>query len=142
MLKVDNYKRLIAYSSIEHMGLITIGIAVGGIAYFAVILHLIIHSFTKAEYLLPDIPIRQGFQNKTYRRYRWIFQNKPIRWSAGNFTFSCDHGYSAFRFVFHQADDIPVNDCKWLPMARLHHAPFACVYFMGIREEYFSYTVP
>jgi len=49
MLKVDNYKRLIAYSSIEHMGLITIGIAVGGIAYFAVILHLIIHSFTKAS---------------------------------------------------------------------------------------------
>lgn len=49
MLKVDNYKRLIAYSSIEHMGLISIGIAIGGIAYFAVILHLIIHSFTKAS---------------------------------------------------------------------------------------------
>ncbi|NTW31869.1 MAG: hypothetical protein HGB12_04475 [Bacteroidetes bacterium] len=49
MLKVDNYKRLIAYSSIEHMGLISIGIAAGGIAYYAVIFHLIIHSLTKSS---------------------------------------------------------------------------------------------
>lgn len=48
MMKVKNYKRLIAYSSIEHMGLVSIGIGIGGIAFFAVILHLIIHAFTKA----------------------------------------------------------------------------------------------
>ena len=48
ILRVDNYKRLIAYSSIEHMGLVSIGIAAGGIATYAVILHLVIHSLTKA----------------------------------------------------------------------------------------------
>jgi len=64
MLKVDNYKRLIAYSSIEHMGLITIGIAVGGIAYFAVILHLIIHSFTKAGLFYQTSQLVRVFKTK------------------------------------------------------------------------------
>jgi hydrogenase-4 component F len=49
MLKIKHMKRMLAYSSIEHMGLITIGFAVGGIGYFAALLHLIIHSFAKSS---------------------------------------------------------------------------------------------
>ncbi|HBF88569.1 MAG TPA: hypothetical protein DDX39_08000 [Bacteroidales bacterium] len=48
VLKVKNMKRMLAYSSIEHMGLIMLGIAVGGIGYYAAILHLILHSFAKS----------------------------------------------------------------------------------------------
>jgi hydrogenase-4 component F len=80
MLKVDNYKRLIAYSSIEHMGLITIGIAVGGIAYFAVILHLIIHSFTKAGLF---------YQTSQFVR---IFKSKHIEDTGGYFKISPSGG--------------------------------------------------
>jgi hydrogenase-4 component F len=80
MLKVDNYKRLIAYSSIEHMGLITIGIAVGGIAYFAVILHLIIHSFTKASIF---------YQTSQFVR---IFKTKHIDSTGGYFGISPSGG--------------------------------------------------
>lgn len=49
MLKVKHYKRLVAYSSIEHMGLSAIALGTGGIANFAIILHLVLHSFTKAS---------------------------------------------------------------------------------------------
>lgn len=48
MLKVKNFKRMFAYSSVEHMGLIVLGLAAGGIGYYAAILHLILHSFTKS----------------------------------------------------------------------------------------------
>ncbi|WP_069660133.1 proton-conducting transporter transmembrane domain-containing protein [Arcticibacter eurypsychrophilus] len=48
MLKVKNFKRMFAYSSVEHMGLIMLGLAAGGIGYYAAILHLILHSFTKS----------------------------------------------------------------------------------------------
>ncbi|HLZ89334.1 MAG TPA: proton-conducting transporter membrane subunit [Puia sp.] len=48
MLKVKNFKRMFAYSSVEHMGLIVLGLAAGGIGYYAAILHLILHSFAKS----------------------------------------------------------------------------------------------
>jgi hydrogenase-4 component F len=80
MLKVDNYKRLIAYSSIEHMGLISIGIAIGGIAYFAVILHLIIHSFTKASLF---------YQTSQFVR---IYKTKHIEGTGGYFGISPSGG--------------------------------------------------
>lgn len=80
MLKVDNYKRLIAYSSIEHMGLISIGIAIGGIAYFAVILHLIIHSFTKASLF---------YQTSQFVR---VFKSKHIPDTGGYFGISPSGG--------------------------------------------------
>ena len=38
-----------AYSSLENMGIVAIGLGVGGIGYYAVFLHLIFHSFTKAS---------------------------------------------------------------------------------------------
>jgi hydrogenase-4 component F len=80
ILRVDNYKRLIAYSSVEHMGLVTIGIAIGGIAWFAVILHLIIHSFTKAGLF---------YQTSQFVR---IYKTKHIDGTGGYFRISPSGG--------------------------------------------------
>ncbi len=49
LLKVKHLKRMSAYSSIEHMGLTVIGLASGGIGYFAAIFHMVLHSFVKAS---------------------------------------------------------------------------------------------
>jgi hydrogenase-4 component F len=48
LVKVKNLKRLIAYSSIENMGIVAVAIGIGGIAWFAAILHLIYHTLIKA----------------------------------------------------------------------------------------------
>jgi len=48
MLRVRSFKRMFAYSSVEHMGLVTIGMSMGGAGLFGAVLHLILHSFTKA----------------------------------------------------------------------------------------------
>lgn len=47
MLRVKNIKRMMAYSGVEHMGIVMLGIAAGGVGYYAAILHLILHSFAK-----------------------------------------------------------------------------------------------
>jgi hydrogenase-4 component F len=47
MLRVKNIKRMMSYSGVEHMGIVMLGIAAGGIGYYAAILHLILHSFAK-----------------------------------------------------------------------------------------------
>ena len=43
-----SYKRLLAYSSIEHAGIIALGFGFGGIGAFAAILHMIYHSLAKS----------------------------------------------------------------------------------------------
>ncbi|HEY5667787.1 MAG TPA: proton-conducting transporter membrane subunit [Candidatus Saccharimonadales bacterium] len=49
ILTVKNYKRLLAYSSIEHAGIMMLGFGFGGIGPFAALLHMIYHSFIKSS---------------------------------------------------------------------------------------------
>ncbi len=43
-----NYKRLLAYSSIEHAGLMVLGFGFGGVGVFAALLHMLYHALGKA----------------------------------------------------------------------------------------------
>jgi len=72
ILKVKNVKRMLAYSSVEHMGVVMIGIASGGPGYYAAILHLILHSFAK-----PALFFQVG---QVYR----IYKSKSI-YDIGNY---------------------------------------------------------
>ena len=64
LVKVKNFKRLIAYSSIENMGLVAIAIAAGGIAWTAAILHLVIHTFVKSGIFYQMAQIIRVFKTK------------------------------------------------------------------------------
>jgi len=48
MSRQKDVKRLFGYSSIEHMGLITFAFGMGGVASFAGLLHMTVHSLTKS----------------------------------------------------------------------------------------------
>ncbi len=47
IMRVKNFKRMLAYSGVEHMGIVMLGVAAGGTGYYAAILHLVLHSFAK-----------------------------------------------------------------------------------------------
>ncbi|MGB9873418.1 MAG: proton-conducting transporter membrane subunit [Hydrogenobacter sp.] len=47
MLKQSEYKRLFAYSSMENMGFISLGLSVGGFAAFGALLHILFHALSK-----------------------------------------------------------------------------------------------
>lgn len=49
LVRVKNVKRLFAYSSVEHMGVVMLGIAAGGLGIYAGILHLVLHSLVKSS---------------------------------------------------------------------------------------------
>lgn len=61
---IKNYKRMLAYSSIENMGILAIGTALGGVAYYAVVLHLIGHSLAKASFFLTSGNVLELFGTK------------------------------------------------------------------------------
>ncbi|MBB3186860.1 proton-conducting transporter membrane subunit [Microbacter margulisiae] len=64
LLKVRNIKRMLAYSSIEHMGIVMVGIGTGGIGYYAAILQLILHSFVKSSLFLQVGHLYKTFKSK------------------------------------------------------------------------------
>ena len=47
-----DYKRMLAYSSVEHMGILALGVGLGGAATFGALLHAVNHSLTKAMLFL------------------------------------------------------------------------------------------
>ena len=64
LLLQHNYKRLLAYSSIEHMGLAMIGFGVGGaIGIFGGLFHLINHAFAKSMAFFAAGNIHRRYQS-------------------------------------------------------------------------------
>ncbi|MFH2129646.1 MAG: proton-conducting transporter membrane subunit [bacterium] len=64
IMKQTDYKRLLAYSSIENMGIIAIGTGVGGIAAYGAMLHLIHHSLIKSSLFLSSGNILLAYGSK------------------------------------------------------------------------------
>lgn len=65
MIKVKNIKRMFAYSGLEHMGLVMLGIAAGGIGYYAAILHVVLHAFVKSSLFFQFNQLYRVFQSKS-----------------------------------------------------------------------------
>ncbi len=65
MIKVKNLKRMFAYSGIEHMGLVMLGVAAGGVGYYAAILHVVLHALVKSCVFFQYSQIYRIYQNKS-----------------------------------------------------------------------------
>ncbi len=61
---INNYKRMLAYSSIENMGILAIGTALGGVGMLAAMIHLIGHSLIKASFFLTSGNILELYGTK------------------------------------------------------------------------------
>ncbi len=66
--KIRNYKRMLAYSSVENMGILAIGTALGPAAMYAVMLHVIGHSFAKASFFLTSGNVLELFESRRVNR--------------------------------------------------------------------------
>lgn len=69
---IKNYKRMLAYSSIENMGILAIGTALGGSAIYAVVLHLIGHSLAKASFFLTSGNVLELFETKRIKSIKGL----------------------------------------------------------------------
>jgi len=72
MTRIKNIKRMFAYSGIEHMGLVILGLAAGGIGVYAAILHVVLHTMVKPALFLQ------------YNQIYWVYQSKSI-YDVGNY---------------------------------------------------------
>jgi hydrogenase-4 component F len=64
MMRIKNYKRMLAYSSIENMGILFIGISLGTPGMYAAMLHTLAHSLSKTSLFLTSGNILYLFKSK------------------------------------------------------------------------------
>jgi hydrogenase-4 component F len=65
MTKMKNIKRMFAYSSIEHAGIVMLGLVAGGVGYYAAVLHIIIHAFIKSSLFFQQGQIYRIYKSKS-----------------------------------------------------------------------------
>ncbi len=64
MVRQRDFKRMLAYSSVEHMGILVLGIGLGGEAVFGALLHLVNNGLCKAVLFLSAGNIHRAFGSK------------------------------------------------------------------------------
>ncbi len=78
IVTTDNYKRLIAYASLNHAGTIAIGLGIGKTAAYGVVLYVVSNAFVKALLFLTCGNIKSHFQTKQIAALRGIIRVMPF----------------------------------------------------------------
>ena len=74
-----DFKRLLAYSSIEHMGIVAFGFGIGGfLGIFGALLQMLNHALTKCLLFLSAGNLRQKFKTREISEIRGIATLMPI----------------------------------------------------------------
>ncbi len=78
-----NYKRMLAYSSIEHTGLTCLGLALGPLGIFAAMLHMVNHTVTKSMMFLLAGRVQQRYRSTEIAEATGLAGTMPV--TAGFF---------------------------------------------------------
>ncbi len=78
MVGQPDIKRLLAYSSVEHMGILAIGVGIGGLATFGAMLHLINNALTKGGLFLAAGNIQRAYASKNLMQVRGAMRTLPV----------------------------------------------------------------
>lgn len=73
-----HYKRLLAYSSIEHTGLMCLGLALGPLGLFASMLHLVNHTAAKSMMFLLSGRILGRYRTADIRQVSGLLRTMPL----------------------------------------------------------------
>lgn len=78
ILVQKEYKRMLAYSSIENMGIIVLGLALGGVAAVAALMHALYHSLAKSVLFLSTGNIAIRFRSYEIKNVRGLLRTLPV----------------------------------------------------------------
>jgi hydrogenase-4 component F len=78
MARQRDYKRMLAYSSVEHMGILIFGIGVGGMATFGSLLHLVNNGLGKGVLFLSAGNIHRAYGSKVTDHVSGAIRRLPV----------------------------------------------------------------
>ncbi len=83
MARQADFKRMLAYSSVEHVGILAIGLGLGKGALYGALFHLLNNGLTKGVLFLSSGNIHRSYGNKTTDAVKGALTRLP--WSGGLF---------------------------------------------------------
>jgi len=95
-----DFKRMLAYSSIEHMGIVAFGVGLGGLGSFGAMLHSVNHSLTKAMLFLVAGNTLAHYRTKSAKHITGMLAEQPISgvlWMAGLFAITGTPPFGLFQ---------------------------------------------
>jgi hydrogenase-4 component F len=73
-----DFKRMLAYSSVEHMGILVVGVGVGGGGVFGSLYHVLNNGFTKGVLFLSAANIHRAFASKSTTEVSGALRRIPV----------------------------------------------------------------
>lgn len=78
MVRQRDIKRMLAYSSVEHMGILALGIGIGGLGIYGSLLHLVNNALTKGVLFLSAGNIHRAFGSKRTDDVHGALERVPL----------------------------------------------------------------
>jgi hydrogenase-4 component F len=78
MVRQRDFKRMLAYSSVEHMGILVLGVGIGGPAVYGALLHLINNGLTKGVLFLSAGNIHRAYGSKVTDNVSGAMKRLPV----------------------------------------------------------------
>jgi hydrogenase-4 component F len=141
MLGQQDYKRMLAYSSVEHMGILSLGLGLGGLATYGAFLHLLNNGLAKGVLFLTAGNIHRRYRSKSVSQVSGLFRTLPL--SGGLFmagfiaiTGSPPFGIFISEFTILRS---AMADGKWIVVALF--LSFLAVIFVAMGQVVLSMTL-
>ncbi|NLF31604.1 MAG: NADH dehydrogenase FAD-containing subunit [Planctomycetes bacterium] len=99
LIRQCDYKRMLAYSSIEHMGILALGVGLGGLAATGAMLHAVNHSLAKGLLFLTAGNLLAIYRTKTIGQVQGVLRRAPVNgalWLAGFFAIAGSPPFGLF----------------------------------------------
>jgi hydrogenase-4 component F len=78
MVRQHDFKRMLAYSSVEHMGILVLGVGIGGLATYGALLHMINNGLAKGVLFLSAGNIHRAYGSKLTDDVHGALQRVPV----------------------------------------------------------------
>lgn len=86
LLNTRDFKRMLAYSSVEHMGILALGVGLGPAGWFAAMLHTVSHSLVKGGMFMLAGNVMEGYRTRRMGEVHGMLTAMPatgLLWMAG-----------------------------------------------------------
>lgn len=83
MARQADFKRMLAYSSVEHVGIMAVALGLGEKAIFGALFHILANGLTKGVLFLSSGNIHRSYNSKSTNNVRGVLRRLP--WSGGIF---------------------------------------------------------
>lgn len=71
-------KRMLAYSSVEHMGILALGLGIGKVAFYGTVLHVVNNALTKGVLFLSAGNLQRAYGSKSTDQVRGALKRLPV----------------------------------------------------------------